>query len=69
MMVRGEGVSWKSCGNCRISGCGWNCGGDDWEKIPCPFCGGTLSEIREQGGKRLRHCYACHFEFFLEGEK
>ena len=22
-----------------------------------------LSEIREQGGKKYRHCYSCHFEF------
>ena len=29
----------------------------------CPFCRGTLSEIRHQNGKRLRHCYSCHFEF------
>lgn len=43
-----------------------------WEKIgkdlfldvkSCPFCGGTLSEIREHNGKKYRHCYSCHFEF------
>lgn len=33
-----------------------------WEKIPCPLCGGTLSEIRESNGKKYRHCYSCHME-------
>ena len=31
--------------------------------IPCPSCGGTLSEVRESKGKKYRHCYSCHFEF------
>ena len=34
-----------------------------WEQIPCPLCGGILSEIREHNGKKYRHCYACHFEY------
>ena len=29
----------------------------------CPSCGGDLSETRIQNGRRLRHCYSCHFEF------
>ena len=32
---------------------------------PCPKCkkcGGFLSEVRVQNGKRLRHCFSCHFE-------
>ena len=34
-----------------------------WIKLRCPSCGGILSEIRYQNGRRLRHCYSCHFEF------
>lgn len=32
----------------------------------CMHCGGTLSEIRMHNGRRLRHCYSCHFEFYLD---
>lgn len=35
----------------------------------CPFCHGNLSDVRHQNGRRLQHCYSCHFEFYLEGEK
>lgn len=31
-------------------------------------CGGKLSEIRVHNGRRYRHCYSCHFEFFEEVE-
>lgn len=66
---------WKSCDNCVDIGCrnymsemdflhGSICG--DWKPIQCPYCGGALSEIREHKGKKYRHCYACHFEFFEE---
>lgn len=34
----------------------------------CPFCLGALSEMRIQNGRRLRHCYSCHFEFEEEKE-
>lgn len=34
----------------------------------CPFCHGTLSNPRHQNGRRLRHCYSCHFEFEEEEE-
>ena len=34
-----------------------------WEGFRCPSCGGILSDIRYQNGRRLRHCYSCHFEF------
>ncbi len=63
---------YKSCGNCAITFCyadrkrkglditKTNAG---WKPIPCPSCGGILSEIREHNGKKYRHCYACHFEF------
>ena len=76
-MAKGEGMSdWKSCGNCqREDECRyWSiCIPQEdfplWRPLPCPKCGGTLSEIRVQGGKRLRHCYSCHFEFYLEGER
>jgi L-asparaginase II len=27
-------------------------------------CGGILSPIREHKGKKYRHCYSCHGEFF-----
>ena len=63
---------YKSCGNCADSSCfayrnymGFktdeNC--NDWKPIPCPSCGGVLSEVREHNGKKYRHCYACHYEF------
>lgn len=64
---------WKSCGNCGDRKCaelmaaeGLDTSGtcdDDWRPLPCPMCGGALSEVRESGGKRYRHCYSCHFEF------
>lgn len=47
--------------------------------IPCPRCGGALSETRiyhysggpiaksrKYDGKLYRHCYACHSEFFVD---
>lgn len=59
-------MSWKSCCNCSVKYCPWDvkekpC--NIWEPIPCPLCGGILSEIREHNGKKYRHCYACHFEY------
>ena len=68
---------WKSCQNCSQQNCKWHhifpfyCG--SWKPIPCKYCGGPLSEIREYrvGKYKLklyRHCYSCHFEFF-EGER
>lgn len=36
---------------------------DFWVPLPCPKCGGILSEPRTDGQRRWRHCYACHFEF------
>lgn len=38
------------------------------QAVRCPKCGGMLSEVREYKGERYRHCYACHSEFFLDGE-
>ena len=55
----------KSCENCAVKNCAWNCGGDNWKPIPCPYCAGFLSEVREHKGRKYRHCYSCHFEFFL----
>ena len=66
--------SWKNCENCRDRGCYWwmkqagivteeIC--DDWEPIRCR-CGGTLSTTRVHNGRRYRHCYSCHSEFFEE---
>ena len=63
---------YKSCYNCGFGSCRFNvlsapepytdpC--DYWRKIPCPNCGGILSEAREHNGKKYRHCYSCHFEF------
>lgn len=62
----------KSCNNCGFEVCRKSvlrqpdtsvepC--EFWRKIPCPYCGGALSEIREDGQRRWRYCYACHFEF------
>lgn len=58
-------TDWKSCDNCK-SGCkGFAKPCPWWKPIRCR-CGGTLSEIREHNGKRYRHCYSCHFDFFEE---
>ena len=58
---------WKSCDNCSRHNC--NCENLRlWKPIPCKYCNGPLSEIREHNGRRYRHCYACHSEFFIGGE-
>ena len=64
---------WRSCDNCRHF-CKICAGGFveicitrkafGWNPIPCKYCGGPLSEIREHNGKKYRHCYACHSEFY-----
>ena len=70
-------MSWKTCDNCyekRACDCmslfPKECrlyGLKYWKPIPCPFCGGALSEVREHIRPRqqrmYRHCYSCHFEF------
>ena len=66
---------WKSCGNC-LNDKGlcqrdleWACIKKDfklWEKIPCPFCGGTLSGLRRSNGHFIRHCYSCNFDFPID---
>ena len=59
---------WRSCNNCSNDDCPWDDDGaacNRWKPMRCR-CGGTLSEIREHNGKRYRHCYSCHFEFFEE---
>ena len=63
-------TNWKSCDNCDNYLCYKHivergietnvC--IDWKPILCR-CGGVLSEIRENNGKKYRHCYSCHFEF------
>lgn len=70
---------WRSCDNCGDRICyGYmqinpkldltrSC--YDWQKIPCTFCGGALSEKRYHNGKVYRHCYACHAEFYIGEEK
>lgn len=68
--------SYKSCGNCLLSIADHDmfCGLQPreqcqyWQPIPCPSCGGILSEIREHSGKQIRHCFACHFEFTVSEE-
>ena len=58
---------WRSCDNCARNHC--HCENLRlWTPIPCPVCGGVLSTIREHKGKKYRHCYSCHGEFFLEAE-
>ena len=64
---------YKTCDNCGDQKCvkvmktvGADTSGrceEHWKRMPCPFCGGNLSEIRTDGTKRWRHCYSCHFEF------
>lgn len=67
-------TDWRSCDNCDNYQCYKHivergietkkpC--IDWEPILCR-CGGALSEVREHNGKKYRHCYACHSEFFEE---
>lgn len=31
-------------------------------------CGGRLSTIRMHNRRKYRHCYSCHFDFYLEEE-
>jgi len=64
---------WKDCENCKDKECYdakaglfheiicWK-----WEPIRCR-CGGALSTTRVHNGRRYRHCYSCHFEFYEEG--
>lgn len=64
--------NWRNCGNC-IASCEevirrvlahYDC--EFWTPIQCKYCGGLLSEIREHNGRKYRHCYSCHAEFFVE---
>lgn len=72
-------TDWRSCENCGVFPLTNYCTiktntviCDYWKPIPCKYCGGALSEIRERKNKngkvikRYRHCYACHAEFFEE---
>ena len=70
--------SWKTCDNCAR----WICSCENkklWKPIPCPHCGGSLSEKRKYRygggpigelaryhGQWYRHCYSCHAEIFVE---
>lgn len=58
-------IDWRSCDNCNEDYCPFDpenpC--NLWSPIPCPNCGGALSETRKYNGKEYRHCYACHAEF------
>lgn len=42
------------------------CWDREFLETKCRYCGGTLSEIRVHNGRRLQHCYSCHFEFYLD---
>ena len=62
-------MGWKTCDNCADldeydcrAAPAKNC--EYWKPIPCKLCGGPLSETREHNGKKYRHCYACHMEFY-----
>ena len=68
---------WKSCENCVSLHRGWckpmpsmirppdvTCA--FWFAIECKYCRGPLSELREHNGRKYRHCYACHMEFYEE---
>lgn len=66
--------NWKSCKNCikestcltvekfkTVDKC-CIC----WHPLRCR-CGGALSEIRyDTKNKPYRHCYSCHFDFYIE---
>lgn len=71
------GMSVRSCENCRNRGCytimlnagidtGEPC--DAWKPMPCKSCGGALSGTRIHNGRRYRHCFSCHFEYYEEGD-
>ena len=67
--------SWKTCDNCGVFPLTNYCTiktntviCDYWKPILCERCGGPLSEVREHKGRKYRHCYSCHGEFFLEAE-
>ena len=32
----------------------------------CPYCKRNLSDPMQHGERRYRHCYSCHFDFYLE---
>jgi len=67
--------SWQSCENCADKKCFetllkdhhslWKLACPDWKPIRCR-CGGALSTTREYKGRKYRHCYSCHAEFFEE---
>lgn len=58
---------WRSCGNCARHHC--HCENLRlWKPIPCERCGGPLSEIRYHRGRKYRHCYSCHFDFYFTEE-
>lgn len=67
---------WRSCDNCGDIECRSHINLDfpsigcctEWQLLRCPRCGGALSETREHNGRKYRHCYACHMEFFEDGE-
>ena len=68
-------TDWRSCDNCFHFG--KICAGgfveicitrkvSGWNPIPCKYCGGTLSEIREHDGKKYRHCYSCLMDYEVQ---
>ncbi len=32
----------------------------------CPYCHRTLSDERTNGERIWRHCFSCHFDFYIE---
>lgn len=68
--------TYKSCANCDIDRICTDLGRREcikdgrphWKKIPCPNCGGSLSEPRASGGKKWRHCFSCNFEFEVKDD-
>lgn len=65
----------RDCDTCRHNHGAYCTGeackdGDGYEPdLPPPKycrCSGRLSEIRIHNGRKYRHCYSCHFEFFEE---
>ena len=68
--------NWKSCENCGDRSCyedmkkigefDLTVPRDDWRKMPCPFCGGSMSGLRRSNKHFVRHCYSCHMEFPID---
>lgn len=54
--------------HCGAEACDGGSGYEDNRVRICRRCGGKLSTLRIQNGRRLRHCFSCHFDFEEDDE-